>query len=153
MKPALLMPAVAAVLLAASPALACRIPSQTAITEAAMPKVGVIATVERREEVAGPDGFGTAFLTLSVSSVIYGEAPSRITLSAPVTDIVVTTCGPLRLEGRDLMALPVGVQVIATGIQPDGAAPDIRQIALLDSAHGRALRERLEQDRRERQAR
>lgn len=147
MKPALLIPAVAAVLLAASPALACRIPSETARAEAAMPKVGVIATVEARDETAGLNGVGTASLTLSVSRVLDGEAPSRITLSAPVTEIIVTTCGPLRLEGRSLLALPVGAQVIATGIQPDGSAPDIRQIALLDSAQGRLLLERLERDR------
>jgi hypothetical protein len=147
MKPALLIPAVAAVLLSASPALACRIPSETARAEAAMPKVGVIATVEAREEAPGSNGAGTASVTLSVSRVLDGEAPSRINLTAPVTDTIVTTCGPLRLEGRDLLALPVGAQVIATGIQPDGSAPEIRQIALLDSAQGRLLLERLERDR------
>lgn len=144
MKPALLIPAVVAVLLAASPAMACRIPSETARAEAAMPKVGVIAIVEARDETTGPNGAGTASLTLSVTRVLDGEAPSQITLSAPVTDIIVRTCGPLRLEGRDLLALPVGAQVVATGIQPDGSAPDIRQVALLDSAQGRLLLEGLE---------
>ncbi|HEY0925524.1 hypothetical protein [Brevundimonas sp.] len=150
MKSVLLLPAVAAVLCAASPALACRIPSEAARTEAATPKVGVIATVEARAQTSGPDGVETASVTLSVSRVLEGEAPARISLSAPVTDIVITTCGPLRLEGRDLLALPVGAQVVATGIQPDSAAPDIRQIALLDSAQGRLLLERLERDRVER---
>ncbi|WP_439470825.1 hypothetical protein [Brevundimonas sp.] len=146
MKPALLIPAVVAALLAASPALACRIPSAAVMAEAAMPKVGVIASVEAPEETLGVNGAGTASLTLSVSRVLDGEAPSRITLSAPVTDIIVTTCGPLRLEGRDLAALPVGAQVIATGIQPAGSAP-IRQVALLYSAKGRLLLERPERDR------
>lgn len=148
MKFALLIPAVtAAILCAASPAFACRIPSQAAMAEAAIPQVGVIATVEARDQTAGPGDLGTASLTLSVSRVLDGDAPPSISLSAPVTDTVIVTCGPVRLEGRDLAALPVGAQVIATGIQPNGAAPDIRQIALLDSAQGRELLARLERNR------
>lgn len=122
MKPALLLPAVAAVLLAASPALACRIPSQTARAEAAMPRVGFTAIVSSAVRTHPTTDLETIGVTLQTRETLAGSPPAQTSLYGVLSDeIVVHSCGPMRPYPYEMGLLTEGSLVIVSGVQsPDG---------------------------------
>ncbi|WP_420472143.1 hypothetical protein [Brevundimonas sp. FT23042] len=80
MKTALLIPAVVAVLLAASPALACRIPPEAVRAEAGMPRVGFTAVVSSDTRHRTPEGLETIAVLLDREETLAGSPPARASL-------------------------------------------------------------------------
>lgn len=139
MKPALLIPAVVTALLAASPALACRvrpdIPPSTPVAFTA-----VVEGIER--ERAGDNDRVTA--QLRIRERIDGritdtlEVEGLLSRSADVEEIVIS-CGSNPNLGRMLADLPEGGEVVVVGRQGLNDRVSISAIVLADSPRGRTL--------------
>lgn len=132
MKSALLVPFVGAVLCAASPAAACRVPwSPMNATP-----VAFTATVDMREEASGSVGT-TVTSTLRVQRRIAGAAPDVLTAWAS-DEIVVGYCHPREDYDAELMEARAGDEIVVIGWERNGNLL-ISDLGRLNGAPGRAL--------------
>lgn len=140
MKPALLITVVAAVLLAAFPALACRIPSQTVRAEAAMPRVGFTASVSAAVRTHPTPDLETIGVILQTRETLSGSPPAQTSLYGVLSEeIVVHSCGPVRPYPHEMALLTEGSVVIVSGVQsPDGGLI-IQAAAPVRSERGQTL--------------
>ena len=142
MKTALLIPAVAAVLCAASPALACRVAPASVRAEAALPSVGFTAVVSSNTRSRTPEGEETIMVVLDLDETLAGSPPAQTALSGVLSEeIVITSCGPIRPYPYQFTELSEGSTVVVFGVQSADAGLIVQSVALADSARGRSLLE------------
>ena len=138
MNPALLIPAVVTALLAASPALACRLPWR------ADARVAFTATIESLERHEGV--FSGVRATLRVQQRI--EGPSRDVEAASASAEAVTGwCHPRADYDAELLDAHVGDELFVIGGSRNGELA-IYDLGLLTTARGRRLSAEAETQRR-----